>query len=774
MNELDDASDLEEVDVSNGRNQQRPDDSAGPACQACRKKKAKCSRETPCSQCIKNGTSCLYDKDKGRPGMKAGAIERLTRRLDVLENMFLGQGLLWQQVWNAPQSQHNQQSPPISIRSDLSGGTEQVRQFLESLGQKRARIDDHDISTGPNTKKKPRTQDAQHRLQTERSQSAFANFESIPADLLDSLVEIYFARIHPWIPVLHVRQFRRQLNSESRDDAGTILCAITSTCVRFSDNVRFGTAAERFQLAQSCRQSVILQSMESFSVTNLQALIICAFDIIGSGRGPSAWSIVGSMARTVEQLQLSIEDEDPQHMPSETKVLVKRMKFLRPCQTWSEREERCRVFWNVFLMDRFCSVTTGWNVCLTSAEVRRRLPCEGALWEEGNPLHILTPFFGVSGPPEQASSQLPNSRSETADQASLGGFAYCIEATENLSLVTSFFLQQAVDVARVHDIQVWLMRFKQLDLRLIQWKLYLPERWRQACALNDDGNMDPNLTLAHITHNTAVVLLHQGIAYPSSEWQSVPINLPSASSADTCLAAAIEVSIIAEELLRNTDFLTNPQFAFCLFVCGRMLIAHSFYCQNQLPLALDNLVNSLHEMSRRWNGLHSASTENLASKFALRLEHARKSGLEHADMRQAAYFEDQAPSVAVSPRPDENNARGDVYKHSSLHHSLGTFGEVLPLPVCQGESPDSITLAFPPLPLAFEAQSTSEVQGRVPPAVMLNGEMQDPGAQYHQDAHLPSEAPLGNNITFENMASYLDYPFLPDQRVSAFSNPQGM
>ena len=119
-------------------------------------------------------------------------------------------------------------------------------------------------------------------------------------------------------------------------------------------------------------------------------------------------------------------------------------------------------------MDRFCSIATGWNVCLTSADVKRRLPCEGALWEEGKPLHTPTPYFGVSDPPGNAGNVLPSARPETADQASLGGFAYCIEATESLSLVTSFFLQQAVDVAKAHDVQLWLMRFKQLDLRLVQ------------------------------------------------------------------------------------------------------------------------------------------------------------------------------------------------------------------------------------------------------------------------------------------------------------------
>jgi hypothetical protein len=59
-------------------------------------------------------------------------------------------------------------------------------------------------------------------------------------------------------------------------------------------------------------------------------------------------------------------------------------------------------------------------------------------------------------------------RPEEEDQDSIGGFAYCIEATESLSLVTSFFLQQAVDVTKIHEVQVWLMRFKELDLRLIR------------------------------------------------------------------------------------------------------------------------------------------------------------------------------------------------------------------------------------------------------------------------------------------------------------------
>lgn len=458
-----DGSDLDERDTHNGASNSK-DEGTGPACQACRKKKAKCSRQTPCSHCIKNGIACLYDKEKGKPGMKAGAIDRLTRRLDNLENMFLGQGVLFQQIWDTLHANNDQTSPG----SDLSERTQQLRQTLHHLGRKRC-AEQHSTPAGLEAAKRQRVQRQTHNHAPTYFPCSLSDDGELPTDLVNSLVDIYFERIHPWIPVLHVRQFHQQLStSEGRRKLNTILQAITSVCVRFTNDPRLGEADARRQLAQSNRQAVILQSMETFSVENLQALIICAFDTIGSGRGPSAWSIVGSMARTVEQLQLSIEDEDLSPSLKDTQVLVKRMQFLRPCKNWSEREERRRVFWNVFFMDRFCSIATGWNVCLTSAEVKRRLPCEGALWGEGKPLQTPTPYFGVSDPPGNTGNRLPSARPETADQASLGGFAYCIEATESLSLVTSFFLQQAVDVAKAHDVQLWLVRFKQLDLRLVQ------------------------------------------------------------------------------------------------------------------------------------------------------------------------------------------------------------------------------------------------------------------------------------------------------------------
>lgn len=51
---------------------------------------------------------------------------------------------------------------------------------------------------------------------------------------------------------------------------------------------------------------------------------------------------------------------------------------------------------------------------------------------------------------------------------SIGGFAFCIEATESLNLVTKFFLQHGINFRSLQSIQIWLMRFKELDLRLVR------------------------------------------------------------------------------------------------------------------------------------------------------------------------------------------------------------------------------------------------------------------------------------------------------------------
>lgn len=409
--------------------------------------------------------------------------------------MFVGQSVLWQQIWKSikqPNIQEYGRTPESHPEISIQQMESEVRRHLTELplseiGQQVDSvvegIQPGSTFSATNTRQPKITSGIQHQV----------SLGTLPPDdLVDSMVNIYFNQIHPWIPMLHEPTFRGLLsNSSGRARVSTILYAIVSLCIRFSDDPRLQNAPQlRAQYSTSCRQTVILASMESFSVENLQAMTICAFDIIGSGRGPSAWSIVGSMSRTVEQLRLSTEqeEEETQSNQSRSKALIERVAFLPPASTWAEVEERRRIFWNVFLMDRFCSICTGWNLSLTSADVTRRLPCEGAIWETGEPSQTPTPYFGISTRSQDRETDcLPAARDTEDGQASLGGFAFCIEATESLSLVTSFFLQYRVDFKEVHKVQRWFIRFKQLDLRLVQYVFPLNASDEEMELMKPDG-----------------------------------------------------------------------------------------------------------------------------------------------------------------------------------------------------------------------------------------------------------------------------------------------
>lgn len=63
-----------------------------------------------------------------------------------------------------------------------------------------------------------------------------------------------------------------------------------------------------------------------------------------------AWPLIGSLTRTVEYLQLSVETDDPKERP-----LLKPLSSIPPAQNWTQDEERRRVFWTIFNLDRCVS-----------------------------------------------------------------------------------------------------------------------------------------------------------------------------------------------------------------------------------------------------------------------------------------------------------------------------------------------------------------------------------------------------------------------------------
>jgi hypothetical protein len=95
--------------------------------------------------------------------------------------------------------------------------------------------------------------------------------------------------------------------------------------------------------------------------------------------------------------------------------------------------------------------------------------------------------------------------------------------------------------------------------------------------------MDPNMTLAHITHNTSSILLHQRIAYPHRAIRHP--RLPNACSADTCFVAATETANITTKYLECAPVarVLAPHFAIWVFVTARVLLGELLLYSFSIP-----------------------------------------------------------------------------------------------------------------------------------------------------------------------------------------------
>ncbi|KAF1845260.1 uncharacterized protein K460DRAFT_376717 [Cucurbitaria berberidis CBS 394.84] len=631
-----------------------------PACASCKKRKLRCSRETPtCSHCMRLSTECVY-QPKQKPGLKPGAVEALTRRVAFLENILLDNAGNVRPQYHADEVAHNGHG-----LLHENGGTavalqaqENVRHTEVPIGHRRHASDTSKNDNEFHEEDRSATNPLKRKLNQPLVETWLFTLQQIdiaqhlPSQLLlEKVADFFCISFHHWIPYIHKQRLQTRVREGSRD-AGLdlVLHALVAVSLRHMDPMElFMDTDQILQQTRISRLIVEMHSIRSVSVESLQALIFVVFDYLNDGQTQKAWPLIGSLTRTIDYLQLTTEPTT-----SHSGSLMTPVRLVPPSSDWTELEERRRLFWIIFLLDRFCSVSTGWNTSLTADDVHRRLPADGGYFTREEP--VTTPYFGIWNKAaarigrslanlpaqyneedpavEQPQGASPNSANGYIDASKLGAFAYCVEATESLSQVTTFFLQQRINWQDKEHAVSWLTRFKELDLRLVQWKLFLPPRWKDSNISSDRAvvDMDPNLTLAHITHNTSMILLHHPVAYPPKSWNDY-VALPKDCSAQTCELAAVETSNIVDKFLAHSPIpFVNVQFSFCAFVAAKALLFEHQAKHQPLRPEFERLTRDLWEMSKRWKGKTQSigddpsnlRTCNQAGMYAHHLERLRE------------------------------------------------------------------------------------------------------------------------------------------------------
>ena len=186
-----------------------------------------------------------------------------------------------------------------------------------------------------------------------------------PYDLLYALVDLYFEHINSWCPILHRRSTLNTFFGPSplEEADRMVLYAIVATTLRFSTDARLNEQ-NRKRYHDSSKQKVLLYGLENSSVKALQALVILALDLVGSSNGPPGWKLLALITRSVVQLGLAVESKSSLIAPVYPSIYTLRAVTLPEAESWIEDESRRRLFWMVYLLDRYSTIATRVQLCI--------------------------------------------------------------------------------------------------------------------------------------------------------------------------------------------------------------------------------------------------------------------------------------------------------------------------------------------------------------------------------------------------------------------------
>lgn len=289
-----------------------------------------------------------------------------------------------------------------------------------------------------------------------------------PYDLLYALADLYFKHINTWCPILHRRTTLDSLfGSSTLEEADRILLhAMVATTLRFSTDPRL-TKESRDKYHATSKQKVLLYGLENSSVKSLQALVILALDLVGFSNGPPGWNLLALITRSVVQLGLSVETTSSLVSPNVPSIYTLRAMVLPEPQDFIEDESRRRLFWMVYILDRYATIATAFEFALDEKETDRKLPCRDDFFARNQP--VETRWFRTVKRTDYTLNKPEN----------LGSFSYYVELLGILSQIHQF-LKKPVDIGSLTDVEHWQREFRELDNALASWKYSLP---------SDFGNM---------------------------------------------------------------------------------------------------------------------------------------------------------------------------------------------------------------------------------------------------------------------------------------------
>ena len=186
------------------------------------------------------------------------------------------------------------------------------------------------------------------------------------------MIEHYFITVHSYFPIVSkIRLYQHLANPlhEPGSDIALLFLAMKLVCSEIAEGMPPQT--QLYTDVKSLYSYV--ESQNGFSIQMIQALLLISLYEMGHAIYPAAYLSIGNAARVGHAMGLHATRDAPQMLARPT--------------TWTEQEERRRVWWGVVILDRFINLGhRGKPFATNDPSLETHLPTDDESWDRGQML----------------------------------------------------------------------------------------------------------------------------------------------------------------------------------------------------------------------------------------------------------------------------------------------------------------------------------------------------------------------------------------------------
>ncbi|KAI9696580.1 MAG: hypothetical protein M1836_005599 [Candelina mexicana] len=570
------------------------------ACVVCRKRKLRCDGSKPsCGTCSRLGHECAYDEVRRKSGPKRGYVKALEARLAQVETLLKTQDPPEQNGNSSSTAYPNVNQSTLHNRPDYhrssSGMPHGMHQGDGFSGLPQAGDSYHDTTRGQSMSNILAANGMNLSIDANLGSNEEFSWEMISLgldeplptqDVIDDLHQIYFEKMHPFVPIVHRPRYLAAMNLAPMARPAVCL-RYAIWCLASSVSEKYSNLQEHFYLlARKYAMADEMRGMGEGTITTGHAqswILICTHEF-RQMYFPRAWLSTGRAVRLAQMMGM--------HRLDGVGLDVK--QCLPPPRDWTEREERRRTFWMAFCGDRYSSIGTGWPLNVDENDILTKLPATEEAFDKSRPARTLSL-------PEALS---PSGASEISPLA-------------GVVLMACLFGRNLTHLHRPdpedHDDDLngaFWKRHRHLDNILLNTSLALPEHLKLPLGLSD-----PNIIFLNMNIHSSTICLHQAAIF-KAEKNRLPATV-SAESKVRCVSAAAEIASTMRMISHQDLGTMHPFLSFCLYVAARVFIQYhkSRPDDQQVLTSLQFILTAMHALKRK-----NPLTESFLMQLELDLE----------------------------------------------------------------------------------------------------------------------------------------------------------